>query len=92
MGSGSAVADCSLNDDFSNSDKGLCSAQADITAAFVHAPLEDYEEVYVEQPKLFISGDPNEWVLKLNRSVYGIKQAPRNFFNYLRQHLEDLQL
>jgi hypothetical protein len=28
----------------------------------------------------------------LNRSVYGIKQAPRNFFNFLRQHLEELQL
>jgi hypothetical protein len=72
--------------------KELCSAQADITAAFVHAPLEEHEHIYVEQPKNFVRGDPKEWVLKLNRSVYGIKQAPRNFFHFLRQHLEELHL
>eukprot|EP00956_Cyclotella_meneghiniana_P011735 scaffold16518_cov36-Cyclotella_meneghiniana.AAC.2 len=30
---------------------GLKSAQADITAAFVHAPLDPGEEIYVKQPK-----------------------------------------
>jgi hypothetical protein len=28
----------------------LCTVQADITASFVHAPLEENEEIYVEQP------------------------------------------
>ena len=66
--------------------KNLCSAQADITAAFVHAPLDDGEDIYVHQPKGFEV--PGDYVLKLNRSVYGIKQAPRNFFNYLKKHLK----
>eukprot|EP00956_Cyclotella_meneghiniana_P039648 scaffold176137_cov91-Cyclotella_meneghiniana.AAC.1 len=29
----------------------LQSAQADITAAFVHAPLDPGEEIYVKQPR-----------------------------------------
>ena len=65
----------------------LCSAQADITAAFVHAPLDKDEDgdIYVQQPRGFEV--PGDYVLKLNRSVYGIKQAPRNFFKYLKKHL-----
>ena len=65
--------------------KQLCSAQADITAAFVHAPLDDGNDIYVHQPRGFEI--PGNYVLKLNRSVYGIKQAPRNFFKYLKKHL-----
>jgi hypothetical protein len=65
----------------------LCTAQADITAAFVHAPLEKDEEIFVEQPKGLVYGEPGEYVLKLNKSVYGIKQAPRNFFKFLVDEL-----
>jgi hypothetical protein len=63
--------------------QGLATAQADITAAFVHAPLKPHEEIYVEQPKGFVYGEPGELVLKLHKPVYGIKQAPHNFFNFL---------
>jgi hypothetical protein len=66
----------------------LCTAQADITAAFVHAPLDEGEEIYVHQPQGRVYGKPGEFVLKLNRSVYGIRQAPRNFFQYLVKHME----
>jgi hypothetical protein len=52
--------------------KKLCTAQADITAAFVHAPLDEGEEIYVHQPQGRVYGKPGEFVLKLNRSVYGI--------------------
>ena len=64
----------------------MFTAQADITAAFVHAPLAENEHIYVEQPKGFVT-DKN-LVLKLNRSVYGIRQAPRNFFQYLVKKLD----
>jgi hypothetical protein len=70
----------------------LCTAQADITAAFVHAPLAENEHIYVEQPKGRVYGVEGEYVLKLNRSVYGIRQAPRNFFQYLAKHFESEQL
>ena len=62
------------------------TAQADITAAFVHAPLAENEHIYVEQPKGFATD--KSLVLKLNRSVYGIRQASRNFFQYLVKKLE----
>jgi hypothetical protein len=39
----------------------LCTAQADITAAFVHAPLEKDEEIFVEQPKGLIYCEPGEY-------------------------------
>eukprot|EP00956_Cyclotella_meneghiniana_P044824 scaffold338353_cov235-Cyclotella_meneghiniana.AAC.1 len=70
---------------------GLKSCQADITAAFVHAPLDPGEEIYVKQPKGHERQGPNgkELVLKLNRSVYGLRQSPRNFFQYLKNHLAD---
>ena len=62
-----------------------CSAQCDITAAFIHAFLPPEEHIYVEQPRGF-SKKPNH-VLRLNRSLYGLKQAPRHFFTYLSERL-----
>ena len=64
----------------------LHSAQADITAAFVHADLKPGEEIYVHQPAGFNRGKNK--VLKLKKTVYGLKQAPRYFFKYLTKHLE----
>ena len=64
---------------------GYCSAQCDITAAFIHALLPDNEEVYVQQPRGFTS-TPHH-VLRLRRSLYGLKQAPRHFFKYLTSRI-----
>ena len=64
----------------------LVTAQADITAAFVHANLAEGEHIYVHQPAGFKRGE--NMVLKLKRSVYGLKQAPRYFFKYLSDHLQ----
>jgi hypothetical protein len=65
---------------------GLKTAQADITAAFVHADLKPNEDIYVEQPKGMERG--NGLVLKLTKSVYGLKQAPRYFFEHLTKKME----
>ena len=69
----------------------LQSAQADITAAFVHAPLDPGEEIYVKQPRGHErqSPDGKELVLKLHRSVYGLRQSSRNFFQYFKNHLSN---
>ena len=64
----------------------LISAQCDITAAFVHATLPVGEEVYVHQPRGFNRG--KDYVLKLSKSLYGMRQSPRYFFKYLTEHLE----
>ena len=63
----------------------LVSAQADITAAFVHAHLGPDEHIYVRQPAGFQCD--SDLVLKLKKSFYGLRQSPRNFFNYLSDHL-----
>ena len=60
----------------------LCSAQCDITAAFIHARLPKGEDIYVHQPRGFIR-HPN-YVLKLKRCLYGLRQAPCYFFQYLK--------
>ena len=77
---------------------GLATSQADYTAAFVQSPIdrdpnwenmsaEEREQsgVFVEMPRGFkVPGK----VLRLKRSLYGLKQSPRNFFNHLKGNLE----
>lgn len=79
---------------------GLSTRQVDYTAAFVHAPIDKDPEwdnmteeqrqrsgVYIEMPRGF--SQPGK-VLKLKRSLYGLKQSPRNFFQHLKSKLEGI--
>eukprot|EP00804_Cyclotella_cryptica_P017027 CCRYP_003273-RB/>CCRYP_003273-RB protein AED:0.37 eAED:0.37 QI:0/-1/0/1/-1/0/1/0/151 len=63
----------------------LMSAPADITAAFVHAPIGPGKHIYVCQPAVF--QHDSDLVVKLKKSVYGLRQSPRNFSNYLSDYL-----
>ena len=54
---------------------GLASCQVDYTSAFAHADLSD--EVYVEMPQGFRQDGK---VLRLKKSLYGLRQSPLNFF------------
>jgi hypothetical protein len=65
----------------------LVSAQADITAAFVHAELDKDEHIFVHQAAGFKR--KGNLVYKLRRSVYGLRQSPRNFFHYLSDKLQN---
>jgi hypothetical protein len=64
---------------------GLENKQIDYTAAFVQAPIDT--EVYIEMPKMF-SVHGKVW--KLRKSIYGLKQSPRNYFLHMKQKLERL--
>ena len=79
---------------------GLATSQADYTAAFVQSPIDkdpnwdsltpeekERSGVYVEMPRGF--RQPGK-VLKLKRSLYGLRQSPRNFFNHLKGKLENI--
>ena len=70
----------------------------DYTAAFIHADIDlppDFDKmseeeqhrqgVYVEMPHGFAK--PGH-VLKLKKSLYGLRQSPRNFFKFLKDKLE----
>ena len=77
---------------------GLATKQVDYVSAFCQAPIE--EDVYIEHPrgwrKLNRLGLKEKFkeghVLKLNRSVYGLKQSPKNFFQLLKTNLESCGL
>ena len=47
--------------------------QMDVKTAFLNGVVE--EEVYVEQPKGFETHDRETHVWRLNKSLYGLKQA-----------------
>jgi len=60
------------------------TAGCDITGAFLYADLE--EPIYMYLPKeLWTDGVPIIW--KLKKSLYGLKEAPRLFYEHIRAHL-----
>lgn len=61
----------------------LKSYSADVSCAFLHSDIDD--EVYVEMPRGFRK--PGK-VLKLRKSLYGLRQAPRLFWEYLTRSME----
>jgi hypothetical protein len=61
--------------------------QVDYTNAFAQAELN--EEVYVEFPRLFGPPSGEDRVLELKKSLYGLRQAPRTFFEKLKAGLEE---
>ena len=65
---------------------GLATKQFDYTLAFAQAPLADGETIYVEMPKGYVIEGK---VYKLKKSIYGLHQAPINFYNHLKQGLEE---
>ncbi|KAK8597307.1 hypothetical protein V6N12_065778 [Hibiscus sabdariffa] len=51
--------------------------QMDVKTAFLNGKLE--EDVYMTQPEGFVAPDNAEKVCKLQRSIYGLKQASRSW-------------
>ncbi len=65
-------------------DLGWETRQVDFSNAFVQAELN--EEVYIKMPQHFVdsTGDTtDDAVLKLNKSLYGLVQAPMYWYNHL---------
>ena len=59
----------------------------DFTNAFAQATLK--EEVYVALPQGYEPTHGNHVVLKLNKSLYGLVQAPLSWYNHLSKGLRD---
>lgn len=73
---------------------GLKSKQGDISCAFLHAELTPDEKIYVDMPRGFKQYDNRgrPKILSLNRFLYGLRQSPRAFWQYLTQKLESCGL
>ena len=64
---------------------GWTMRQLDVKNALLHGFLK--EKVFMEQPLRFINHDLPDYVCRLNRSLYGLKQALRSWFDRLSQFL-----
>jgi hypothetical protein len=59
--------------------------QMDVNSAFLNGPIK--EEVYVEQPPGFEDDRYPNHVYKLSKALYALKQAPRAWYECLRDFL-----
>jgi hypothetical protein len=59
--------------------------QMDVKSAFLNGPIK--EEVYVEQPPDFEDSEYPNHVYKLSKVLYELKQAPRAWYECLRDFL-----
>jgi hypothetical protein len=57
----------------------------DVTSAFLNGPIK--EEAYVEQPPDFKYSEYPSHFYKLSKSLYGLNQAPRAWYECLRDFL-----
>nr|KAJ0211503.1 hypothetical protein LSAT_V11C400213080 [Lactuca sativa] len=59
--------------------------QMDVKTAFLHGVLE--EEVFLNQPPGFVDKDHPDYVYRLDKVVYGLKQAPGAWYETLTSYL-----
>ena len=65
---------------------GLKLHQMDVKTAFLNGELD--EDIYMEQPDGYVDEDHPDYVCKLKRSLYGLKQSPRMW----NQTIDDFML
>ena len=65
---------------------GLKSRSIDFTLAYTQADLD--VDIYIEIPAGFVAPEGGDWVLKLDKNLYGLKQAGLNWFETLKTALE----
>lgn len=59
--------------------------QLDINNTFLHGHLQ--EEVFMKQPSGFVDSNKPNFLCRLNKSIYGLKQAPCAWFTALHYFL-----
>ncbi|KAK6148043.1 hypothetical protein DH2020_018955 [Rehmannia glutinosa] len=55
----------------------------DVKTTFLNGDID--ETIYMVQPENFVSGDPKSMVCKLKKSIYGLKQASRQWYHKFHQ-------
>ncbi|KAL3639631.1 hypothetical protein CASFOL_017538 [Castilleja foliolosa] len=70
--------------------KGWKIRQLDVDNAFLNGDID--VELFMSQPPCFEQSGKENLVCKLNKSLYGLKQASRNWFNKFGQLMKSLGL
>ncbi|GJT94717.1 retrovirus-related pol polyprotein from transposon TNT 1-94 [Tanacetum coccineum] len=65
--------------------KNMTIYQMDVKMAFLNGEL--HEEVYVSQPDGFVDLDKPNHVYRLKKALYGLRQAPRTWYDMLSNFL-----
>ncbi|KAH0772386.1 hypothetical protein KY290_012557 [Solanum tuberosum] len=60
------------------------------TWKLVERPLDIKEDIYTEQPEGFVAEGQEDKVYFLKKALYGLKHAPRAWYNRINYHLYDL--
>jgi hypothetical protein len=60
--------------------------QMDVKSTFINGNIE--EEVYIEQLEEFEFLDNEDFVCELNKSLYGLNQAPKSWYSRLEKYLQ----
>lgn len=63
--------------------------QMDVKTTFLHGDLE--EEIYMKQPQGFVVKGKKELVCKLKKSLYGMKQPPRMWYQKFDTNILELR-
>ena len=70
--------------------KGWCTDHLDIKGAFLYALLPPSEEVWVKLPTIPGVPQARGQVVKLRKSLYGLRQAPKLWYELLAKSLKKL--
>ena len=62
--------------------------QMDVKTSFLHEDLE--EEIYMKQPEGFMVKGKKELVCRLKKSLYGLKQSPRMWYQKFDTYIQGL--
>jgi Reverse transcriptase (RNA-dependent DNA polymerase) len=65
--------------------------QMDVKTAYLYGKLPQSETVYIQQPKGFVNRRFPNHVLRLRRSIYGLKQAGRVWYEVIAPALEEFE-
>jgi transposase InsO family protein len=62
----------------------------DFDSAYLNSVLGENEVIYLEQPIGHETKDRRQWVWKLNKTLYGLKQGAKNWYEALYKALREL--
>lgn len=68
--------------------RGWCLRRLDVQNAFLHGVLK--QEVFMKQPPGFVSANYPHFICKLDKAIYGLKEAPRAWYSRLSAKLISL--